>query len=126
MDCSELAIARTVSGGTSPTAVTLRPATTVENADVEPNWATSLPPAGVACAVAIPGGVPVATPGGTALGAFGSVPLGDVAITWVSIKTETEASPSENTKCSTLPVVPGMLCAACMMLRKPGGRLVAF
>lgn len=36
-DCSELAMALTVSGGTSPTAVILWPSTTVENAEVDPN-----------------------------------------------------------------------------------------
>lgn len=35
-------MARMVSGGASPSAVTLRPSTIVENADVEPNWVTSL------------------------------------------------------------------------------------
>jgi len=41
-DLTEFAMARTVSGGTSPTAVTLRPSITVEKAEVEPNWVTPL------------------------------------------------------------------------------------
>src|SRR5471032_3131871 len=86
----------TVAGGTSPTAVTLWPSTTVEKAELEPTVVVSPTPGGV-----------VVTP------------------CWTSTNTETEATPSLNTRWSTGPVDPGRVCAARTVMRKPGGRRIA-
>ena len=70
---------RTVAGGTSPIAVTLCPSITVENAEEEPNRVAP------------------------EFGFFGTGVEG-----FVSTNTETEASPSVNTRWATGLVAPGM------------------
>src|ERR1700722_20497130 len=92
----------TVSGGTSPTAVILWPSTTVEKAELEPTVAAS------------------------ATGVSALVLGGCAAVSWCSTNTETEATPSVNTRWSTAWLEPGSVCAERMLMWKPGGRRMAF
>src|ERR1700731_4519162 len=97
---NELAMERTVAGGTSPTAVTFLPPIVVEYTEDEPSRADS------------------------------SVTVCPSAACWVfvstSTKTDTEASPSLNTRCETGSVEPGITCAERAAILKPGGSLSAF
>src|ERR1700743_2029968 len=89
---------RTVAGGTSPTAVTLWPSMTVEKADEEPTRADS-----------------------SAGGSSGEVLRWDFS----STNTDTEASPSVNTRWSTGPLDPGRVCAFRTVILNPGGNFSA-
>src|ERR1700722_9284278 len=84
---------RTVAGGPSPTAVTLWPSMTVENADDEPTRADS-------------------SSGGAS---------GVMVTDFSSTNTETEARPSVKTRWSTGSVEPGMVCAFRTVILNPGG-----
>src|SRR5690349_14437292 len=94
--CTELAMKRTVAGGTSPTAVTLCPSITVEKADDEPTRADSS-----TC----------------------SSPWAWVVVMVSSTNTETDARPSVNTRWSTGELDPGMVCALRIVILNPGGNL---
>src|SRR5882724_3557285 len=99
-DEKELAIERTVAGGTSPTAVTFLPSMTVEYTEDEPSRVDS------------------------------SVTVCPSVDSWVfvstSTKTATEAIPSLNTRCETGSVEPGITCAERAAILKPGGNFRAF
>src|SRR5882724_7786213 len=98
-DENELAIERTVAGGTSPTAVTFLPPITVEYTEDEPTREDS--------------------------SVTSSSPFGPsrVVVVFVSIstKTDTEARPSLNTRCETGSVDPGIIWAERAAILKPGG-----
>src|SRR5882757_2645351 len=99
---NEVAIDRTVSGGTSPTAVTFLPPMNVEYTEDEPTRVDSSVtswPSGVCCVAVL-----VST----------------------STKTETDASPSLKTRCETGSVDPGITCAERAAILKPGGNFRAF
>src|SRR5882757_10083981 len=99
---NEVAIDRTVSGGTSPTAVTFLPPMNVEYTEDEPTRVDSSVtswPSGVCC-VAV--------------------------LVSISTKTDTDASPSLKTRCETGSVEPGSTCAERAAILKPGGSFRAF
>src|SRR3954468_23084775 len=81
----------TVLGGTSPTAVTWWPSTTVENVEEDPTRAA---------------------------------PCGESGLRG-STKTETDATPSVNTRCATGSLEPGIAWAERFAMRKPGGNRIA-
>src|SRR5580693_7890361 len=90
---------RTVAGGTSPTAVTLWPSITVENAEEEPTRADSS-----TCASS-----------SEFVGCWGLI----------STNTDTEAKPSVNTRWSTRLLEPGNVWALRTVILKPGGNFKA-
>ena len=97
---NELAMERTVSGGTSPTAVTFLPPMTVEYTDEDPRRADS---SVTVCPSAV-----------------------SLVFVCISTKTDTEANPSLNTRWDTGSVEPGMRCAERAAILNPGGSFVAF
>src|SRR3569833_2308909 len=101
-ELNEVASVRTVSGGTSPTAVTFLPPEIVEYTEDEPTRVDS-------SVTSWPSSVFVV-----------------VFLVSTSTKTDTEASPSLKTRCETGSVDPGITWAERAAILKPGGSFNAF